>query len=159
LLDEIGLRAALLWYSEGLSKRSGIATSVELYPDDFPRFSKDIETAVFRIVQETLTNVLRHSGARKCWVSVANKDEQVLITVRDDGKGVPDGILEFRPESIGIGIAGIRQRVKEFGGSLRIKNVNASGTLVEVAIPINRDNSETPRPALASPPGIALRSN
>jgi signal transduction histidine kinase len=142
LLDEIGLRAALLWYSEGLSKRSGIATSVELFPDDFPRFSKDLETAVFRIVQEALTNVFRHSGARKCWVTVALKDDQVLIKVRDNGKGVPNGILEFRQEFIGIGIAGIRQRVKEFEGHLQIKNLEAAGTLVEVAIPVNRELAE-----------------
>ncbi len=143
LLDEIGLRAALLWYSEGLSKRSGIATSVAFDPDDFPRFSKDLETTVFRIVQEALTNVFRHSGAQKCCVTVATKDDQVLITVRDDGKGVPEGILELRQDSIGIGIAGMRQRVKDFDGDLRIKNVEALGTLVEVTIPINRGFTES----------------
>jgi signal transduction histidine kinase len=157
LLDEIGLRAALLWYSEGLSKRSGIATSVELSPSDFPRFSKDVETAVFRIVQETLTNVLRHSGAHRCSVSVTHKDHEVLIAVRDDGKGVSDGILEFRPESIGIGIAGIRQRVKEFGGDLRIRNVEGSGALVEVSIPVN---PEAARAVLPQPPiSQAFRSH
>jgi signal transduction histidine kinase len=150
LLDEIGLRAALLWYSEGLTKRSGISIALELDPDDFPRFSKDMETVVFRIVQEALTNVFRHSGAKKCWVAVANKDDQVFVAVRDNGKGVADGILEFRPESLGIGIAGIRQRVKEFDGNFRIKNVETGGTLIEVAIPLHRELAEAPQPALKS---------
>jgi signal transduction histidine kinase len=150
LLDEIGLRAALLWYSEGLTKRSGIVISVELDPHDFPRFSKDLETVVFRIVQEALTNVFRHSGARKCWVAVATKDNQMLVSVRDDGKGVAEGILQFRPECLGIGIAGIRQRVKEFDGNLRIKNVETGGTLIEVAIPMNRELAEAAPSAFKS---------
>ncbi len=159
LLDEIGLRAALLWYSEGLTKRSGIVISVDLDPDDFPRFSKDMETVVFRIVQEALTNVFRHSGARKCSVAVANRGNQILVAVRDDGKGVTDGILEFRPECLGIGIAGIRQRVKEFDGNLRIKNVATGGTLIEVAIPINRELAEATPLAFKSTDGSTLKVN
>jgi signal transduction histidine kinase len=150
LLDEIGLRAALLWYSEGLTKRSGVTISVELDPDDFPRFSKDLETVVFRIIQEALTNVFRHAGAKNCWVSVANRDHQILLSVRDNGKGLADGILQFRPESLGIGIAGIRQRVKEFDGNLQLANVVTGGTLIEVAIPIQRDTVETAQPAFKS---------
>ena len=150
LLDEVGLRAALLWYSEGFSKRSGIEASFKLDPPDFPRFSKDLETAVFRIVQEALTNVFRHSGATKCWVSVANEQNQVLLNVRDNGKGVSDGILQFRPECIGIGIAGIRQRVKEFDGTLRIKNIEKGGTVVEVALPVSRSLPEASHAAFVS---------
>jgi signal transduction histidine kinase len=157
LLDEIGLRAALLWYSEGLSKRGGIATSVELSPDDFPRFPKDLETAVFRIVQEALTNVFRHSDARKCWVTVSYQDDQLLIAVRDNGKGVPEGILEFRPEAMGIGIAGIRQRVKEFEGGLHIKSVATGGTLVEASIPVKAKSTETAPTPLAYADGIVRK--
>lgn len=155
LLDEIGLRAALLWYSEGLSKRGGIATSVELSPDDFPRFPKDLETAVFRIVQEALTNVFRHSDARTCWVTVSHQDDQLLIAVRDNGKGVPEGILEFRPETMGIGIAGIRQRVKEFEGNLRIKNVPTGGTLVEASVPVKAKSTD----AAPSPSPTSMESS
>jgi signal transduction histidine kinase len=150
LLDEIGLRAALLWYSEGLTKRSGITINVDLEPDEFPRFSKDMETVVFRIVQEALTNVFRHSGAKQCWVAVASKENQVVVRVRDNGKGVGDGILQFRPESLGIGIAGIRQRVKEFDGNLQIKNVVTGGALLEVAIPVNKEQAEAPQPVFKS---------
>lgn len=150
LLDEIGLRGALLWYSEGFSKRSGIETVIQFDPPDFPRCPKDLETTVFRIVQEALTNVFRHSGANKCTVSVVNTADQVLLAVRDNGRGVPPGILAFQPESIGVGIAGMRQRVKEFDGDLRIKNLDDCGTLVEVILPNIRTESEHTQQAFAS---------
>lgn len=135
LLDEVGLRAALKWYLEGFTKRSGIETDLDVQPPSFPRIAPELETAVFRIVQEALTNVFRHSGARKGWVTLLKQDSQVVVTVRDDGKGISDHIVEFRPDSIGIGIGGMRQRVKEFGGELQLRNSNP-GTVVEVVIPI-----------------------
>lgn len=91
---------------------------------------------MFRIVQEALTNVFRHSGARKAWVSLSNEGDCIKGTVRDNGKGVALEIAEFRPESLGIGIAGMRQRVKEFGGDLRLHN-NGDGLTVEVTIPLS----------------------
>lgn len=134
LLDEVGLRAALKWYLEGFTKRSGIETDLDVQPSTFPRMAPELETAVFRIVQEALTNVFRHSGARKGWVTILKRDSQVVVTVRDDGKGISDHVAEFRPDSIGIGIGGMRQRVKEFGGELQLRNSNP-GTIVEVVIP------------------------
>lgn len=134
LLDEVGLRAALKWYLEGFTKRSGIETDLDVQPSSFPRMAPELETAVFRIVQEALTNVFRHSGARKGWVTILKRDSQVVVTVRDDGKGISDHVAEFRPDSIGIGIGGMRQRVKEFGGELQLRNSNP-GTIVEVVIP------------------------
>jgi signal transduction histidine kinase len=135
LLDEIGLHAALCWYSEGLTKRSGIETSIELKPSDFPRLTPELETTVFRIVQEALTNVFRHSGARNCSVIVAKEENQILVTVQDDGKGISDDITAFSPNSIGVGIGGIRQRIKEFGGELRLGNAHPNGALLEASIP------------------------
>ena len=135
LLDEVGLRAALKWYLEGFTKRSGIETDLDVQPSSFPRIAPELETAVFRIVQEALTNVFRHSGARKGWVTILKQESQIVVTVRDDGKGISDHVAEFRPDSIGIGIGGMRQRVKEFGGELHIRNSNP-GTIVEVLIPI-----------------------
>jgi signal transduction histidine kinase len=135
LLDEVGLSSALEQYLEGFTKRSGIDTQIEAPPGDFPRFKPELETAIFRIIQEALTNVFRHSGAQKAWVTVAKFDHQIAVTVRDDGKGISENIIEFRPGSLGIGIGGMRQRVKEFGGEVRLRNVNP-GTLVEVSIPI-----------------------
>jgi signal transduction histidine kinase len=137
LLDEVGLRSALQWYVDGLSRRSGIDTSLEVRPTDFPRLTPDLETAIFRIVQEALTNVFLHSEARKAWVTLAEHDNQIVVTVRDDGKGVDEQITELRPEFIGVGMGGMKQRVKEFGGTLILANA-LPGTLLEVIIPSSR---------------------
>jgi signal transduction histidine kinase len=135
LLDEAGLQSALQWYLEGLSKRSSIDVSVEVQPEDFPRLAPEMETAVFRIIQEALTNVFRHSGATKARVNLIREEDRVVCSVQDDGKGIGDGVAEFRPGSIGVGIAGMRQRVKDFDGELRLRSA-APGTLVEVVLPL-----------------------
>jgi signal transduction histidine kinase len=136
LLDEIGLDAALSWYSEGLTKRSGIETSIEMDPSEFPRLTPSLETMVFRIVQEALTNVFRHSTAKKCWVNLAMKEDQVRVTVRDDGKGITDEIAAFHPDKIGVGIGGIRQRIKEVGGVMALRNAQPHGAILEAVIPM-----------------------
>ncbi len=138
LLDEIGLHSALQWYLDGLQKRSGIEMSIKVEPADFPRLSADIETAIFRIVQEALTNVFRHSGASKASVLLTKGESEVACLVRDDGKGITEDVREFKPEIIGVGIAGMRQRVKEFDGELQLRNANP-GTLIEVKIPFPKE--------------------
>ena len=135
LLDEVGLLSALSWYVEGITKRSGIETSLEVQPRDFPRLSADVETAVFRIVQEALTNVFRHSEASKVWITLTQNEENIVVAVRDDGKGVDKKITELQPDSVGVGIGGMKQRAKEFGGDLRLTNAHP-GTLVELTIPL-----------------------
>ena len=135
LLDEIGLQSALQFYLEGFTKRSGIEVSLEMQPSNFPRLALEMETAIFRIVQEAVTNVFRHSGASEAWVTLVKDDSQLVGTVRDNGKGIADGVMEGRPDRIGVGIGGMRQRVKEYGGDLRIGNANP-GTFVEVTVPI-----------------------
>jgi signal transduction histidine kinase len=135
LLDEVGLQSALRWYLDGLAKRSGIETSIEVQPEEFPRLAPELETTIFRIIQEALTNVFRHADARSASVKLIRSGNEIVAIVRDDGKGVTDQILEFRPGMIGVGIGGMRQRVKEFGGELRLRNA-APGTIVEVVIPI-----------------------
>jgi PAS domain S-box-containing protein len=134
LLDEVGLLSALSWFVEGLAKRSGIEASLDVQPKDFPRLAGDVETAVFRIVQEALTNVFRHSGARNVWITLSQRAGRITVTVRDDGKGIGAGIAELRPDSVGVGIGGMRQRAKEFGGNLQLTNANP-GTVVELTIP------------------------
>jgi signal transduction histidine kinase len=141
MLDEVGLQSSLQWYLDGLTKRSGLETSLGMQPKDFPRLGPELETTIFRIVQEALTNVYRHAEARKASITLTLKENQIAVTVYDDGKGIPGVIADFEPDKIGIGIAGMRQRVKEFGGELRLRNKNP-GTLVEVVIPIK---SATPR--------------
>jgi PAS domain S-box-containing protein len=134
LLDEVGLLSALRWYLDGLSSRSGIKTSLNVHPKEFPRLASELETAIFRIVQEALTNVFRHSGAQKGWVTLNSDDQSLVVTVRDDGKGIAEPVAQLRPDSIGVGIGGMKQRVRELGGELRVSNANP-GTLVEVEIP------------------------
>jgi len=134
LLDEVGLQSALSWYLEGLGKRSGMETVLQVTPLSFPRLSRAVETAVFRIVQEALTNVYRHSGAKKVSVTLSQRDEVFVITVRDDGKGIGEGVLDVRPASVGVGIGGMKERARELGGELRLANADP-GTLLELTIP------------------------
>jgi signal transduction histidine kinase len=146
LLDEVGLVSALRWFLEGLSDRSGIKVGLEVNPPDLRRLKSELETAIFRIVQEALTNMFRHSGAHNGMVSVVEKQGKIVVTVRDDGKGIEEQVIQLRPESVGVGIGGMRQRVTELGGSLRLANANP-GTIVEVIIPAIRHE----------PVGVALR--
>jgi signal transduction histidine kinase len=135
LLDEVGLVSALRWYLEGLTQRSGIETSMEVQPPEFCRLAPELETAVFRIVQEALTNVFRHSEANQAWVTLTQRKNHVLVTVRDNGKGLREETVKLRPGSVGVGIGGMRQRVEEFGGELQLTNGNP-GAKVEVTIPV-----------------------
>jgi len=134
LLDEVGLLSAIGWYIDGLSERSGIQAALHVDPQEFPRLAPDLETAIFRIVQEALTNVFRHAAANHVWITLTQRGVQTVVTVRDDGRGIGAKIAELQPESLGVGIRGIKQRAKEFGGELRVSNSNP-GTIVEVMIP------------------------
>jgi signal transduction histidine kinase len=134
LLDEGGLFSALRWFVDGMTERSGIQTSLDLQPPEFPRLTLEMERVVFRIVQEALTNVFRHSQARTAQVTLIHKETGLLLTVRDDGKGLPEQIARLQPGSIGVGIGGMRERARELGGEFRMINAKP-GTIVEIAIP------------------------
>jgi PAS domain S-box-containing protein len=134
LLDEVGLLSALQWFLEGMTKRSGIETGLDVRPGDFPRLPAELETAIFRIIQEALTNVFRHSGAHNAWITLTKEEGRLVVMVRDDGKGVSEQISGLHPGSLGVGLGGMKQRAQEFGGELRLMNANP-GTLVEVVIP------------------------
>jgi PAS domain S-box-containing protein len=140
LLDEVGLVSALRWFVEGLTERSGIKIQLEVHPSDIGRLKPELETAIFRIVQEAVTNMFRHSGAHNGKVSVIEKEGSIFVTVSDDGKGIEEEVVQLRPDSVGIGIGGMRQRVNELGGSLRLANANP-GTIVQVVIPARRPES------------------
>jgi signal transduction histidine kinase len=137
LLDEVGLISALRWFLEGLSERSGINVLLDVHPTGLTRLKSEVETAIFRIVQEALTNMFRHSGARNGRVAVAENEDNIVVTVSDDGKGIGEEVSQLRPESVGVGIGGMRQRVMELGGSLRLANANP-GTILQVIIPARR---------------------
>jgi signal transduction histidine kinase len=140
LLDELGLQSALQFYVQGFATRSGIATSMKSNPPEFPRLSAEMETAIFRVVQEALTNVLRHSGASKATVELTHAGTQVVLSIRDDGKGMSEKTLQLQAGSVGIGIGGIKQRIEEFNGRILLKNTDP-GSLVEVMIPVSPSGS------------------
>ena len=94
-------------------------------------------------MQEALTNVLRHSEAKRTSVELVQADSQIILTVRDDGKGVGEEIVRLQPGSVGVGISGMKQRVKEFGGNIQLKNTG-KGSLVEVVIPTGARTFRTP---------------
>jgi signal transduction histidine kinase len=135
LLDEAGFVSAARWYVEGFGKRSGIATNLHI-PEHVHRLPRRTETALFRILQEALTNVHRHSGSRAVEVQVITDETQVMLTVKDYGMGVPREVLDrfWKTGNVGIGLAGIRERLKELGGSLEIES-NLDGTLLRATIP------------------------
>jgi two-component system, NarL family, sensor kinase len=123
LLDEAGFVSAARWYGEGFGKRSGIAAQLQL-PEGVHRFPRHTETALFRILQEVLTNVHRHSGSRAVEVCVTADPSRVVLTVKDFGSGVPQEVLDrfWKTGAVGVGLAGIRERLKELGGTLEIES-------------------------------------
>lgn len=141
LLDEVGLVSALRWYLEGMTKRSGIDTTLTVQPPEFPRLSAQFETTIFRIVQEALTNVFRHSEATQSRVSLLRNENKIVVEIRDNGKGMEEDVRKFKPGTMGVGIGGMRQRVEEFGGKLKLTNANP-GTIVEVVIPVGQEERE-----------------
>lgn len=142
LLDEAGLLAAINWLANGFSQRSGIRTEVDA-PAQFDRLPADIEVTVFRIVQETLTNVARHSGSKTAFIKLTRQPGEVVLTVRDEGNGIPAEKLEKvhgNVSALGVGVAGVWERVRQFGGELEI-NSNSRGTTVMVVVPLPEEQS------------------
>src|SRR6202158_2163881 len=137
LLDEAGLRSALQWYVEGFAQRSDIQVNLDL-PAELGRLDTDIETALFRVVQEALTNVHRHSSASEVDIHLLVDTKHIQLDVSDNGKGIPKDRLQRVLESgsgTGVGLAGMRERVRDSGGSMEIKSGDA-GTTIIISIPI-----------------------
>ena len=136
LLDETGLRAALHWYIEGIAKRSNIDISLTFRPQTFPRLPSDIEATIFRIIQESLTNVCRHANSESARVEIEKQSETVTVRVRDYGEGLPPELANRSISSgLGVGVSGMRERVRQFGGDLTISRAEP-GTLIEARIPL-----------------------
>src|SRR5579862_9937534 len=136
LLDEAGFLSAAKWYVEGFGRRSGIDARLRL-PEHLHRLPRRTEIALFRILQEALTNVHRHSGSLAVEVCVSCDESSVILTVKDFGMGVPREILDrfWRTGNVGVGLAGIRERLQELGGALEIES-NLDGTTLRVTIPL-----------------------
>jgi signal transduction histidine kinase len=133
LLDESGLLPALHWYFEGLQSRGQLKISFEYSPVLFPRMSYDVENAVFRVIQESLTNVYRHSNSQDARIDLTQEHDIVAVRVRDFGKGLPDCRTGIPP--LGVGISGMRERVHQLNGELRVSRAEP-GTLVHATIPL-----------------------
>jgi PAS domain S-box-containing protein len=137
MLEESGLESAIQWYLEGFSKRSGIQISFD--PDaDFGRLSRDAELAIFRVLQESLTNVHRHSGSTTAKVALRIVEGQVVLDVADAGKGIPAETLEeARKDSfgaLGVGLRGMKERMRQLGGDLELSS-SAAGTMLTARLP------------------------
>ena len=138
LLDEAGLKSAFRWFVEGFAKRSGIKVNLQIL-DEGERFDDTTELVLFRSLQESLTNVHRHSGAKRADVSLSTGGEEIILNVKDDGRGIPSEILQnFKDSGAGgVGLAGMRERVREIGGHLEIHS-NSVGTEVVVRVPVRQ---------------------
>jgi PAS domain S-box-containing protein len=141
LLDEVGLSSALRSFLEGFTERSKIKVDLEIQ-DDFGRLAQDLETAVFRVVQECLTNVHRHSGSPVAKIRIARSNGRVRVEVEDHGKGIPPE-KKTAMNSVGVpgvGITGMRERLRQLGGRFEIKS-NAVGTVIVAELPVTSTSS------------------
>jgi len=143
LLDEVGLASAARWYVDGFAKRSGIQVNLEL-PIELVRLPDSVELALFRVLQESLTNVNRHSGSQAVDIRLNIDAKRVMLEVRDYGRGISRELLQrFRETGtgVGVGLAGIRERVTELGGRLEILS-DDQGTVLSVAMPLSQTKVE-----------------
>jgi signal transduction histidine kinase len=140
LLDEAGLASALRWYVDGFVLRSKIKVALDL-PEDFGRLPRESETAIFRVVQECLTNIHRHSGSPIARIRLRQRDDHVSVEIEDKGKGIPPEKQKEMNSSgaPGVGIRGMRERLRQLGGALEFRS-NGSGTLVTVELPLNESS-------------------
>jgi signal transduction histidine kinase len=160
LLDEVGLHSALRWYVDGFSDRSKMSVQTQLatgFTDDLPR---DLALSVFRIVQESLTNIHRHAESQTATVRIDRSPTHITLVVEDAGKGIPPGIQSkiSSGEISGVGLRGMRERVRQFGGRLEVVS-SASGTRIVAVLPISKlaktAPGTTPEPIAEAEPNSA----
>lgn len=139
MLEEMGLQMAIEWHVDGFVKRSGIQVDCEVQPE-IGRLPRDVEVAVFRIFQESLTNIHRHSGSPTARVRLRLEDSKIMLEVSDDGKGAAPGVLEFSGDALGtlgVGLRGMNERVRQLGGKLEFAS-SEKGMTVRAAIPMGQ---------------------
>jgi len=138
MLEELGLKSAIPWYLEGFTKRSGIKTTFEVSPE-FDRIPGDLELALFRVLQESLTNVHRHSGSPTATVRLLTENRRVFLQIIDVGCGSQSNNCENRAQdwmgTLGVGLRSMDERVRQLGGSLELSSVQG-GTTVTATLPI-----------------------
>jgi signal transduction histidine kinase len=146
LMEELGFLSAARWYVDEYGKRSQIRVSLSV-DEPIKRLPREIEIALFRVLQEALTNVYRHAAAQTVDVRIQCRDEHVALIVADDGKGIPEEVLaRFRGGAApGIGLAGMRERLGEFGGQITVESSRA-GSVVQATIPTSACVIKQPSP-------------
>jgi PAS domain S-box-containing protein len=138
MLDESGLSSALRWYIDGLTERSGLSIELNI-SDNLERLAPEVELAIFRLVQECLTNIHRHSGSKTAVIRIARESDKIYAEVQDHGKGISqERLAEIQSQGVGVGIRGMRERVRQSRGEL-IVDSNALGTKITAIFP-----AETP---------------
>jgi signal transduction histidine kinase len=140
LLDDVGLVPALRSYVAGFAERSRIKVDFEI-TSDFGRLSLDTETAIFRIVQESLANIHRHSESSVASIRISHGEDDVRLEVQDHGRGIPPE--KQSPDRAGVGIRGMRERVRQLGGTFEVRS-SGEGTVVLARFPVE---SRPPRAA------------
>jgi PAS domain S-box-containing protein len=146
LLDENGLSEAIRWYVQGLTERSGLTIELSI-SEEFSRLPNELELAVFRIVQECLTNIHRHSGSKTATIQLSLQAESISLQIQDKGKGISaEKLAEIQSQRSGVGITGMRERVRHFRGVLDIQS-NGRGTKIAITLPI-------PLKATSAPEGM-----
>ncbi len=136
MLDETGLSQPIRWYIKGLADRTGLIINLDI-SDDFGRLQDDVEVAIFRIVQEALTNIHRHSGGKSATIRLAHNSSTISLEIQDDGRGINKEILAgIQSQRSGVGITGMRERVRYLGGNLKIQS-DSNGTKISVTLPIS----------------------
>ena len=141
LLDETGLSSAVDWYVDGLKGRSGLDIQLHI-PDNFGRVSRDLELVIFRLVQECLTNIHRHSGATRAIIQITRSDRTISVEVADNGSGMPqEKLAEVQSGGHGVGLRGMKERIRQFHGEMRIDS-DHSGTKIFVTLPVVNDDEQ-----------------
>jgi len=134
MLDESGLSSALRWYIDGLAERSGLSIDLNV-PDNLERLAPEVELAIFRLVQECLTNIHRHSGSKTAVIRIARELDKIYAEVQDHGKGISqERLAEIQSQGVGVGIRGMRERVRQSHGELTVDS-NALGTKITAIFP------------------------
>ena len=136
LLDEVGFESAARWYTEGFAKRSGLAVTLNVEGLAGNRLPKEVELALFRVLQECLTNAHRHSSAKAIGIKLTRSDGEVRLAISDDGKGLPRQIISRHQSGLGsgVGLAGMRERVRELHGRMELES-SGKGTTIRVVLP------------------------
>ncbi len=141
ILDDLGLAAAIRWYVKDAIEPQGLQVAMNLTGLDTQRLPAHVETAVFRIVQETLTNVLKHANAHHVTIEVAHTDNQVQLRITDDGQGFEAASIPRSGEGHGLGLMGMRERAELLGGTWKVNSRPGVGTRVEAVIPVEHHDA------------------